>query len=183
MPADLKKWSWLQITFGVIPFALAIATGSSSLFRDFIRLRGVEIGAETVFWTWLRICFVFAFAVTWMQQQRKIKAFEAQLLPQLDIIFDGNNLPYVMPMKATQEGRTNKVGHLYRVGIKNLSTQTIERVEVELAEIDPPIMGCVPAPLHLMNDNSNFNSTAHAICFRSRCATYGGCRTENSNGR
>lgn len=39
----------------------------------------------------------------------------------------------------------------FRVGIKNRSIQTVEGVRVELASIDPPVIGHLPLPLSIMH--------------------------------
>ncbi len=42
---------------------------------------------------------------------------------------------------------------LYRIGVVGLSASQLENVNVYLESIEPPVLPCLPAHLHIMNDN------------------------------
>lgn len=50
-----------------------------------------------------------------------------------------------------QSKATSSARRWFRVGVTNQSTQTVEDVKVELASIDPPVIGHLPLMLSIMH--------------------------------
>lgn len=95
---------------------------------------------------------------TWQIAQflawQKIVREKESLAPKggLEILW-GNSRPFVQETEYEHIGGTIERGKLFRVGVKSTTSQTVEDVQVRLEETDPHSLDCLPAPLHIMNDN------------------------------
>ncbi len=85
--------------------------------------------------------------------------------PKLDLTYEAGKQPYfevdqtvvwvAEPIPDTEGNsvavQKSSVRRWFRVGIKNLSLETVDDVRVELASIEPPVIGHLPLQLSIMH--------------------------------
>lgn len=143
---------WLKKFSSIFFIALAVASGGPSVIRDLWLVTGhVPVEPNTEMWAWIRFCFATAFVIAFVQERRKVLAYEraANEMPQLEIVWDGRPDAKTYRMHYGVNGKTLH----FRVAAVNKSTlHKVSNVKVRLTALEPDLMPCVPCCLRLMND-------------------------------
>jgi hypothetical protein len=80
------------------------------------------------------------------------KKYEEVVSRRLEIEFR-EETPFKQEQPLTDSHGNQGVQKLYRIGVRNVSGATINRVQVKLENIRPSTNIVCPVPLHIMNDN------------------------------
>lgn len=151
MGVDYRSWfasgraflrGFVSNLLWLIPAAVDLA---AILYRNFIRphlpadLAPLDLDLPTG-WFWWLFWGGVAVATFWTFHTVRVRKdeLEARLTPRLEIVFGGDERPYLQERRVQHEQSGEEfLERVYRVGVRNLSDAVIPGVRVVLEDCDP----------------------------------------------
>jgi hypothetical protein len=150
-----RDWSWLGF-LKIIPVWAALATGGLSVWRDAMLVSGHAPEPAAALWTWLRITFVLACGIVWIQLHKRVRSLERRMEPRMVI----RRLEY---SEWPAQGATLPCGRGYHFTIENLSeTESLEQIQANIVSVQPAL-SYFPLPVPMKVKNKEYVETEFTI--------------------